>query len=77
MSARKYIVGRAEAGRTVVDWLRARLSLPAADVHRLLRGGCVVIGRAPCIDPTHRLRAGQRLEIRPLAGSQARSRSRR
>ena len=65
MSARKYIVGRAEAGRTVADWLRARLALPIGDVHRLIRGRCVYVGGAPCSDPGHRLRSGQRLEVRP------------
>jgi 23S rRNA pseudouridine1911/1915/1917 synthase len=69
MAARKYIVGRAETGRTVADWLRARLALPPADVHRLVRGGCVYVGRAPCSDPSRRLRAGERLEIRPPSGA--------
>ncbi|HVS36411.1 MAG TPA: pseudouridine synthase [Gemmataceae bacterium] len=65
MAARSYIVGRSEAGRTVADWLRARLGLPAGDVHRLLRGGCVAIGGAPCSDPARRVKAGQRLQVRP------------
>ena len=65
MAAGTYIVGRAEAGRTVTDWLRARLGLATTDVHRLLRGRCVTVGGAPCSDPSHRLRAGQRLVVRP------------
>ena len=65
MAAGTYIVGRAEAGRTVTDWLCARLGLATTDVHRLLRGRCVTVGGAPCSDPSHRLRAGQRLVVRP------------
>ncbi len=67
MTARTYIVGRSEAGRTVAAWLRARLALPAGDVHRLVRGRCVYIGRSACSDPGRRLRAGQRLQVRPPA----------
>ena len=64
MNRRTYIVGRAEAGRTVADWLRHRLSLPPGDVRRLLREGRVTLGGAPCLDPSRRLQRGQRLEVR-------------
>ena len=64
MNTRTYIVGRAEAGRTVADWLRDRLALPPGDVRRLLREGRVYLGGAPCLDPSRRLQRGQRLEVR-------------
>ena len=64
MNRRTYIVGRAEAGRTVADWLRHRLSLPPGDVRRLLRERRVTLGGAPCLDPSRRLQRGQRLEVR-------------
>jgi len=64
MNTRTYIVGRAEAGRTVADWLRHRLTLPLGDVRRLFREGRVYLGGAPCLDASRRLQRGQRLEVR-------------
>jgi 23S rRNA pseudouridine1911/1915/1917 synthase len=65
MSHRNFIVSRAEAGRTVTEYLRARLGLGPADVHRLVSAGLVLLGRSPCHDSNQRLRRGQRLAIRP------------
>jgi len=67
MAARTYIVSRAEAGRTVADWLRMRLGLAPADVRHWLRERRVVVGGFPCPDPFRRLQRGQRLEIHSLA----------
>ena len=64
MDTRTYIVGRADAGRTVAEWLGGRLSLPPGDVRRLLREGRIYLGGAPCVDPSRRLQRGQRLEVR-------------
>ena len=64
MNTRTYIVGRAEAGRTVADWLRDRLALPPGEVRRLLRERRVYLGGAPCLDAARRLQRGQRLEVR-------------
>jgi 23S rRNA pseudouridine1911/1915/1917 synthase len=66
MAARTYIVSRAEAGRTVADWLRIRLGLAPADVRYWLRERRVVLGGVPCPDPFRRLQRGQRLEILSL-----------
>jgi 23S rRNA pseudouridine1911/1915/1917 synthase len=63
MSTRAFTVGRAEAGRTVVDCLRARLALSRAAAVQLVRARQVRLGGAPCLDPTRRLRVGQRLEV--------------
>ncbi len=66
MGARTYIVSRAEAGRTVAEWLRARLSLSPPDMRRLLRERRVFLDGSPCPDPFRRLQRGQRLEIHAL-----------
>jgi 23S rRNA pseudouridine1911/1915/1917 synthase len=68
MAARTFIVGRSEAGRAVADWLRARLAVSWGEVHRLLRGRRVFAGGAPCLDPTRRVRRGERFEVRPPDG---------
>jgi 23S rRNA pseudouridine1911/1915/1917 synthase len=66
MAARTYIVSRAEAGRTVADWLRTRLGLAPADVRHWLRERRVLLAGLPCPDPFRRLQRGQRLEIHSL-----------
>lgn len=68
MPTRTWTVTAKEAGQTVVDWLRAKLSLPAGEVQRLLRSRKVRVGGTPCSNPAWRLRAGQRVEVdRPAA----------
>jgi 23S rRNA pseudouridine1911/1915/1917 synthase len=66
MAARTYIVSRAEAGRTVADWLRTRLGLAPADVRLWLRERRVLLAGLPCPDPFRRLQRGQSLEIHSL-----------
>jgi 23S rRNA pseudouridine1911/1915/1917 synthase len=65
MSTRSYVVGRAEAGRTLADWLHARLRLPRSAVAGLLRTGRVHVGGRPCPDPARRLRRGDRVHVGP------------
>jgi 23S rRNA pseudouridine1911/1915/1917 synthase len=63
MTTRRFSVRRDEAGRTVGDWLRTRLSLPAEVVRRLVRERRVQVGGALCLNPRQRLRPGQRVEV--------------
>jgi 23S rRNA pseudouridine1911/1915/1917 synthase len=63
MPGRRFIVRRADAGRTVADWLRRRLGLPREAVSRLVRQGRVRIGGSPCPNPHRRLAAGQRVGV--------------
>ena len=65
MNVRTYIVGPSEAGRTVGDWLRTRMSLAPEDVRRWLRQRRVYVAGVPCGDSSRRLQPGQRLEVRP------------
>ena len=65
MSTRNYLVGRADVGRPLADWLRARLGLPRDAVLPLVRKGLVRLNGSPCLDPARRLRRGQRVEVRP------------
>src|SRR4051794_21761133 len=78
MNTRAYIVGRAEAGRPLADWLHARLGLPRPAVAALLRAGHVRLGGKPCLDPARRLRRGDRVQIRaqPQRGPAGRERPR-
>jgi 23S rRNA pseudouridine1911/1915/1917 synthase len=63
MATRTLTVTPAEAGRTIVDWLRARLKLPRPAVTQLLQGRKVRVGGALCSNPGWKLRAGQRVEV--------------
>jgi 23S rRNA pseudouridine1911/1915/1917 synthase len=69
MPPRHYIVARAEAGRPLAEWLRARLKLPRDAVLRLVRGKCVRLDGGPCVDPDRRLKAGARVLIHPEPAS--------
>jgi 23S rRNA pseudouridine1911/1915/1917 synthase len=64
MCTRRFIVGRAEAGRAVGEYLSARLALPRPEAQRLLREGHVRLAGSPCLDPGRRVRAGQHVEVR-------------
>jgi 23S rRNA pseudouridine1911/1915/1917 synthase len=63
MTTRTLTVSRTEAGRTVADWLRARLALSRAAVVKLLQERKVRVAGAPCSNPGWKLRAGQRVEV--------------
>jgi 23S rRNA pseudouridine1911/1915/1917 synthase len=64
MTTRSLIVGRDDAGRSLADWLRARLGLSRDAVAALLRQRKVRLGGALCSNPAWRLRTGQRVEVR-------------
>jgi 23S rRNA pseudouridine1911/1915/1917 synthase len=63
MSTRSFIVGRREAGRSLLDMLRARLSLAPDAARRILRARQVRVAGKPCLDPQRRLRLGQRIDV--------------
>jgi 23S rRNA pseudouridine1911/1915/1917 synthase len=63
MAHQRYSVSRKEAGRTLADWLRARLSVPRPEAVRLLRAHQVRLDGVPCSDPMRRLRPGQRIQV--------------
>jgi 23S rRNA pseudouridine1911/1915/1917 synthase len=63
MTTRRFTVRRDQAGQTVLDWLRARLALSPDAARRLLRKRQVRVGGTPWLNPTQRLRAGQRVEV--------------
>jgi 23S rRNA pseudouridine1911/1915/1917 synthase len=73
MNTRRLIVSRADAGRSALDWLRRRLSLPRGAALDLLRNGRMRVAGAPCCDPQRRMQAGQHVEVRlPAEQSEAR-----
>jgi 23S rRNA pseudouridine1911/1915/1917 synthase len=76
MTTRTLTVSRTEAGRNIVDWLGARLSLSRAAALKLLQERKVRLAGAPCSNPAWRLRAGQRVEVQlaPQKKQQTRSR---
>jgi 23S rRNA pseudouridine1911/1915/1917 synthase len=59
-----FLVNRAEAGRTVVEFLRARLRLTPAEADRLLRNRGVWVNGRPCLEHQWRMLAGQRVRVR-------------
>lgn len=63
MSARTFTVSRKEAGRSLVDFLAARLATDRVPVSQLVRGHKVRVGGAACLDPGRRVQAGQRVEV--------------
>jgi 23S rRNA pseudouridine1911/1915/1917 synthase len=74
VTQRTFVVARPEAGQRLADWLRARLRLAPEAVLGLLRGRSVRLGGSPCTDPSRRLQAGLRVEVRlsakrPRSGS--------
>jgi 23S rRNA pseudouridine1911/1915/1917 synthase len=64
MSANTFIVSREEAGRTVTALLRSHLSLSWSQARRLIGERRLWLGGAVCRDPTRRVAAGQRIEVR-------------
>src|SRR5262245_32281854 len=62
-----------EAGQTILEWLRRKLSLPAEEVRRLLRARKVRVGGSPCSNPDWRLKAGQRVEVPQAAKAETAS----
>jgi 23S rRNA pseudouridine1911/1915/1917 synthase len=64
MNTRSYSVAREDAGRSVLDWLRRRLSLSRAAALGLLRTRQVRLAGTPCLDPQRRVQPGQWVEVR-------------
>lgn len=64
MAQRTYTVGRAEAGQTLGEWLGQRLALPKDQVRQLVRARQVRVAGMPCLDPSRRMRPGQRIDVR-------------
>jgi 23S rRNA pseudouridine1911/1915/1917 synthase len=67
MGSRRFIVGSAESGRTVADFLAAHLRLAKPAARELVRGRRVRLAGALCLDPARRVRGGQHVEVRVQA----------
>jgi 23S rRNA pseudouridine1911/1915/1917 synthase len=59
----QFVVRRAEAGRTVVEFLGGRLRLTSVEAIRLLRLRGVWVNGRPCVEPKRRLPTGQRVRV--------------
>src|SRR5436853_1966126 len=64
MGTRRFIVGRAESGRTVEEFLAAHLRFAKPAAQRLVRERQVRLAGTPCLDPARRVRTGQHVEVR-------------
>jgi 23S rRNA pseudouridine1911/1915/1917 synthase len=73
---RVYVVNRAEARKTVAEWLHRRLDLPWSAARQLVKEGCVRLDGRPCLDANQRLQRGQRLEVTPASREHSGSRVR-
>jgi 23S rRNA pseudouridine1911/1915/1917 synthase len=76
LSTRTVTVVAGEAGKTVAAVLRVRLRLSWSEVRRLIREGCVTLGRRTCTDPNRVVARGDRLKIRPRRPSRSEARPR-
>jgi 23S rRNA pseudouridine1911/1915/1917 synthase len=63
MHTREFTVRRGEAGLTVADFLRSRLSIGAQQARKWVLSGNVLLGRKPCRNPLWQLRSGQHVQI--------------
>ncbi len=63
MAKRHYVVARADARRTVLEWLHRHLGLPWQQARGLVRDGRVRLDDRPCLDSSRRLQRGQRLDV--------------
>jgi 23S rRNA pseudouridine1911/1915/1917 synthase len=59
-----FVVSPAESGHTVLETIRAHLSLSWSQARRLVASGRVRLNGRPCSDAAQRVRRGQRLEVR-------------
>src|SRR5437867_1833165 len=76
---RRFIVSRAESGRTVAALLTSHLHLSPEEIRELVRSRRVRIGGNLCIHPTWRATTGQALEVdvaKPSASPQRRQKKR-
>ncbi|HEV3447912.1 MAG TPA: hypothetical protein VG099_24960, partial [Gemmataceae bacterium] len=58
-----FVVSAAEAGRNVLELLRARMNMSRAQARRLLEDHRVRLAGMLCSDPDRRVKRGQRLEV--------------
>jgi 23S rRNA pseudouridine1911/1915/1917 synthase len=58
-----FVVSAAEAGRSVLELLRARMNISWAQARRLLADRRVRLAGKPCSDPGRRLQRGHRVEV--------------
>jgi 23S rRNA pseudouridine1911/1915/1917 synthase len=59
-----FAISSKESGSTVLQVLRAHLSLSWSQARRLVHEGHVYLGGVPCVDAARRVQRGQRLEVR-------------
>lgn len=72
MSLKTIFVTRAERGRSLAAVLRAHLGLSWPAARQLVRAQQVRVDGVICVDPTRKLRPGQRLEVQwPNSGPRA------
>src|SRR5437764_1488986 len=67
MPTRRFVVSRAEGGRSIADVLASQLNLPPAEARRLVQSGRVRLSAVACPDPGRRVAPGQTVERRYLA----------
>jgi 23S rRNA pseudouridine1911/1915/1917 synthase len=67
MSRRTQIVSRADARRTVAEWLHHHLKLPWNKARQLVREGKVWIDNRPCRDSAQRLMRGQSISFEDMS----------
>ncbi len=63
MSQRTHVVTRAEARRTVAEWLHHQLNLSWSQARQLVRDGHLSIDDLPCRDSSKRLQRGQKIIV--------------
>lgn len=63
MAQKSYVVTRADARRTVAEWLHRHLGMSWSQARLLVREGHVTVEDRPCRDSTQRLQRGQRLTV--------------
>lgn len=72
MSAHRFIVSRARDGQTLGVLLREFLGLSWTEARRLVQQGQVWLAGKPCLDPSRRVAAGGKIEIRRQEQTRAR-----
>src|SRR4051794_25833304 len=63
MAKKQHIVTRADARRSLLEWLHQHLGLPWQQARQLVREGRVPLDDRPCLDAARRLQRGQRIAV--------------
>ncbi|HXG10206.1 MAG TPA: RluA family pseudouridine synthase [Gemmataceae bacterium] len=63
MASRSFVVSRARAGQTVAALLRRHLGISSSEARRLVQERRVRLAGKPCLNPTWRAAAGQRIDV--------------